>query len=169
GVSAGTVCEVITVRGLSLPGFAEQWSQFRAEFEARRDLLREWTGGPSYAVASQHLPRSLYLASQGFFGFWEGVSFLNPHVSLGVLDQQEVGVAEAMKIGAITRNIELTLPLSTSAALFGRGTWLNTGRYWQLGHSTHQNVRYFSLRSPILDRIVGKRVHIDLWSFGRGK
>ncbi len=38
--SCGTVCEVITVRGFSLPGFAEQWNQFRAEFEARRDSLR---------------------------------------------------------------------------------------------------------------------------------
>ena len=89
-------------------------------------------------------------------------------------DGTVVGLEYSQTVGEVTRDTELTLALSASTTLFGKGSWLNTGKWVRVGHSTQlvkgaQNRVYFSLRGKAItsiSRALGSAAaspHWNLW------
>jgi RHS repeat-associated protein len=76
---------------------------------------------------------------------------------------QVAGVAHGLALGGAG-----AVRASASTRLFGRNTFMNTGRRLRIGHSGHKNKTYFSIRGELVDRAArGKDVHIDLWRINR--
>jgi len=116
------------------------------------------------------LPRTAHVSGQGLAAFADGViPFADPFENNGFYDSNELGLAYSQSVGAITRDIELTVATSASKTIFGVGKYLNRGRYFRIGHSEMlirgaPNRVYFSIRGEIVDRLWGEAgKHANLW------
>ena len=93
----------------------------------------------------RHVSRTSKVGNSHSGGTINEVPFVDPFEASGLVNPEEVGMEESKLVGEITRDIELALVSTSSTTLFGRGAWLNRGRF-RIGHSDHRNVRYFTIR-----------------------
>ncbi len=131
------------------------------------------TSGPSErsGFGLGDLKRSFYLSGQGLGAFVDGViPFVDPLQSTGVVDREEIGVAEAEMIGEYTRDLELILASTGSNSIFGGGTWANKGRFLRFGHSFTKGRTWFAIRGEWVNRLTGTPAkHIYLWIIRNGR
>jgi hypothetical protein len=115
--------------------------------------------------------RTASISGQGLAAFADGVlPFVDPFKDAGVYDPEDLGLQYSQDIGALTRDVELTLASTGSDALFGGGTWANKGRYLRVGHSFTKGKTWFSIRGEWVDRLVSTQgAHIYFWIIRSGR
>ena len=112
--------------------------------------------------------RTLDVSGMGLAAFTDGVlPFVDPFENAGVYNPDELGLEYSRQIGELTRDVEIALASTGSTSLFGKGSYLNRGRFLRIGHSTHGKFKYFSARGEWINRVLNtSRAHIDLWIIG---